>query len=142
METFGWTDHFCSLPVVPADAGPPLPMLHVAFCPGRPGCGCRVGQSQLFCWKCPVLSLQSLTLFLRAVSHIPVFLCRVLRSTGAWRWEAGKSAVQGWDAMLDLGLCHSFPGLCAVLLGAGVRTALLYLCLCRGCKSVLPLALS
>lgn len=48
------------------------------------------------------------------------FLCRlVLRSTGAWRWEAGKFVVQGWEDMLNLGLCHSFPGLCAVLLGAG-----------------------
>lgn len=142
METFGWTDHFCSLPVVPADTGPRLPMLHVAFCPGRPGCGCRVGQSQLFCWKCPVLSLQSLMLFLRAVSHIPVFLCRVLRSTGAWRWEAGKSAVQGWDAMLDLGSATASQACVQFCWVLGVRTALLYLCSCHGCKSVLPLALS
>lgn len=69
METFGWTEHFCSLPVVPADAGPCLPVSLVALCPGWPGCGCRAGHSQLFCWKGS--SLPSLALFLRAVSHIP-----------------------------------------------------------------------
>lgn len=48
--------------------------------------------------------------------HRCLFLCRlVLRSTGAWRWAAGKFVVQDWDAMLNLRLCHSFPGLCAVL---------------------------
>lgn len=120
METFGWTDHFCSLPVVPADAGPCLPVLLVALCPGWPGCGCRAGQSQLSCWKGPVLSLPSLALFLRAVPHIlllpwqPGAQIHRCLEMGGW-----KFVVQGWDAMLNLGLCHSFPGLCAVLLGAG-----------------------
>lgn len=51
METFGWTDRFCSLPGGPAGAGPCLPLLVVA-----PGPGCRRGHGVrrvLLAGRCP-----------------------------------------------------------------------------------------
>lgn len=102
------------------------------FAQGGLAMGAELGRLSFSAGRSP--PLHSLTLFLRAVPHTPA------SSFAGWcsdpqvlgdgqQGSLRKFVVQDWDAMLNLWLCHSFPGLCAVLLVVGIRTALLYLCL-------------
>ena len=108
METFGWTGRFCSLPGVPAGAGPCLPVLLWPLAQGAAE-GLSVG----------ALSVVPASTGAVARKLAPASLLLPLqagaRVCGAWRWEAGGFVAQGWDDMLDWGLCRSFPGVRGVL---------------------------
>lgn len=99
---------------------PACPCYLWPFAQGGLAVGARLGRVSFLLEGPGLVPALPGTVPLSCVPHPCRFLCGlVLRSAGAWRWEAGKFVVQDWDAVLNLGLCHSFPGLCAVLLGAG-----------------------